>query len=161
MWPKLSANKHICFFFYFSWGNFNLYIIFHFVASIGEFSSVHPLVCLQNGTVMHGKNFQTATCKNFFISGGLVDSVLKKNLFCPIVILAWVPWRFFSLAHICCRNCFCSIHSKYFFFNLYFLKRNNRIWTSNVHEIEDWRRNIVKGWRDRLIIEDDIIFSQR
>jgi hypothetical protein len=68
-------------------GNFNLYIISHCVASIGEFSSVNPLVCLQNGTVpvMHGKNFQTATCKTTFVSGGLVDSVLKKNLFCPII----------------------------------------------------------------------------
>ncbi len=63
-------------------GNFNLYVIFHFVASIGEFSSLNPLVCLQNGTVMHGKNFQTATCKRI-VSGGLVDSVLKKNLFVP------------------------------------------------------------------------------
>jgi hypothetical protein len=62
-----------------------IYIIFQCVASIGEFSSVHPLVCLQNGTVMQGKNFQTATCKKIFVSGGLVDSVLKKNLFCPII----------------------------------------------------------------------------
>ncbi len=66
-------------------GNFNLYIIFHCVASIGEFSSLHPLVCLQNGTIMHVQTFTDFKCQKNFVMGGLVDSVLKKNLFCPII----------------------------------------------------------------------------